>query len=235
MGHLSVPALGKLVFLHSSCFSTIYSWHSSQSGLFKTPSEKNSYSLPTVMKYRAKTAPHNLASASATELISPNFSFHPPGFTYSKRPSVLQKVPHPRFFAHAIFLVGNAVHCKFVHSRLLLMQISVWKSCLLTTQSNVVTSYYIILFHFCASLIISWYVWFLLSILSAHPPFSGYVGKESYENSYLFLSHSWLYPQCLKKSLAQRWQPVHTQRRITTINKTQSLYPPGAYSQAYLF
>ena len=221
-GNIGLPALLLLFY---------YSWHSSQSGLFKT-SIKNSYSLPAVLKYRAKIAPHNLASASATELISPNFPFHPPGFIYSKRPSVLQKVPHLRSFAHAIFLVENALYCKSV--KLLLMQISVWKSCFLTTQSNVVTSYYVILFHFCVSLIISWHVWFLVSLLSAHPPFSGYVGKESFENSDLFLSHSWLYPQCLKKSLAQRWQPIPTSRRITTINKTQFLYPPGAYNQAYL-
>lgn len=74
--------------------------------------------------------------------------------------------------------------------------------------------------------------WFLyyLPIL----PFQDIQAREAMKTvTYFCLIHDYI-PKCLKKSLAQRWQPICAQRRITTINKTQSLYPPGAYNQAYL-
>lgn len=113
-GNIGLPAL----------LLPFYNPFLTQSGPSKTPSVETSHSFPALRKYRAETALHNLASACAYELISSNLPFHPPGFSYAKRLSVPQKVPHPRSFAHAIFMVENALHCESVHSRLLLIQIS---------------------------------------------------------------------------------------------------------------
>lgn len=197
MGHLSVQHWEYWSSLHSSCFSTIYSWHS-QSGLFKIPRRKKLLQPPSRVSYSTgpRRPPHNLASASATEDKShPTFPF----LQVSSIPNVCLlyfKSSPPQVLCTCYFLGWE---CSSLYICAFSCRSPVWKSCFLTTQSNVATSYYVILFHFCASLIIKLLCMILVSLLSAHPPFQDIQARKAMKTvTYFCLIHDYI-PKCLKE------------------------------------